>query len=1203
MKIRRYLAPVPDRSAAQIPGLQVLGELGRGARCVVYRARRGDFVVALKLPAAGRDDRAALQQFRREAVTLASVAHPCLAQVFEVGEAEGLPYAIREWVEGRSLAARLVLGPLPEPEVAALGRQLAQALAAIHRRRLVHREVGPHNVLVADGVVKLVDFGAPRLGEEHSYHAPEQTGLLDRPVDGRADLYALGALLFHAAAGRPPFRAADPAELLRSHAVAPAPALTSLRPEASPVLSDILARLLRKDPDDRYQTGEAVAAALAPLLGLAAEPVLEDRPAAALVGREAELQQLTQAWQQARRAAERADLSEGTDAAAPVIALVEGEPGGGKSRLVAEFVARVAGPSAAVVLHSRCSDDALPFAAVREALEGVARRATGDSAVARELAARLSAALGGQAGLLRGLAPGLAGLLGAPTGEALAATREQVDGATVDGLVRLAAAGGLVWVVDDLQWIDEGSLQLLRRLAGRPAGGPVLLLCCLRVEPGEPGRDAERGPGPAPLARGTPRAQLAEALPPALQLRVGPLAGAAVEQLVAGLLGERRVAPELVELIARRSVGSPLAVLELVRVMLEEGVLRPSWDVWVADAAGLASLPLSGDALRLIAGRVRNLSPGTAEVLRLAAVCGDRFELALLARAGRHPLAAVDAAIDEGSVAGLVERGRAGGYMFVHHRVREALLADLAAAERRALHQRLAEALTGVDEVYARAGHYLAGDLRDPGPARAACLVAGLRALAEAADEDAHRLLLRAQDLTERPGDDPALVDALAEACLRTGRVAEAEAQIERGLADAREPGRRSTLLRRRARAALLRLDHARALATLGEAMAAVGERLYGPRRGDGLASAWAWVMAMLIGATGIGRGLSGPTRARAQLVAQCLEEAYVMAYFAFDRRTMVQAILRHFYLAERLGPGPELAMANCNYATLLVSLGQRRRGLAHARRAEALAVAIGQPTLAQVHVRVMVVYEFAGEPRMTEALGRQLLAHERRWLDMWGRVSAVEVLAYNLWLRGRPREALAHVQPQISELTLGTGEPEAAGLQALVFLHALAGLAYTALGRLEEAARDFDAAQRVSATSPRDRYQDAVLVTCSVMRWVDQGELGAPLDDAIRRHAQLDLGERHVPFYGRFFYAFTAHARLIQALYAEPAARPEALGRLAAAIAEAERRPIHPLQRGPVLLARAGLQWMRGDCEGALGTLGHAEDLALKTDNHWLRF
>ena len=1202
---QRYLASVPDRSAAQIPGLQVLGELGRGARSVVYRARRGDFVVALKLPATGREDRTALQQFRREAVTLASVAHPCLAQVFEVGEADGLPYAIRELVEGRSLAARLGQGPLPEPEVAALGRQLAQALAAIHRRRLVHREVAPHNVLIAgDGVVKLVDFGAPRPGEEHAYHAPEQTGLLDRPVDGRADLYALGALLFHAAAGRPPFVAAHPAELLRSHAVAPAPALTSVRPGASPVLSDILARLLAKDPDDRLQTGEAVAAALAPLLGLVPEPVLEDRPAAVVVGREAELQQLAQAWQQARRAAERAELSEGTDPAAPVIATVEGEPGGGKSRLVAEFVARVAGPSAAVVLHSRCSDDALPFAAVREALEGVARRASGDSAVARELAARLVGALGEQAGLLRGLAPGLAGLLGAggepasePSGgEQPAVTREQVDGAAVDGLVRLAAAGGLVWVVDDLQWVDEGSLQVLRRLAGRPVAGPVLLLCCVRTEV-----EAPRSPA-APLARGTAWAHLAEALPPALQLRLGPLAPAAVGQLVAGLLGERRVAPELVDLIARRSGGSPLAVLELVRVMLEEGVLRPSWDVWVADAAGLASLPLGGDALRLIAGRVEHLSAGTSEVLRLAAVCGDRFELALLARAGRHPLAAIDAAIDEASAAGLVERGPVGGYAFVHHRVREALLAGLAPADRRALHQRLAEALVGADEVYARAGHFLAGDLRDPGPARAACLAAGLRALAEAADEDAHRLLTRAQALADGSSDDAALVDALAEACLRTGRLAEAEAQIDRGLADAREPGRRAALLRRRARAALLRLDHARALATLGEAMAAVGERLYGPRRGDGVASVWAWLMALLVGATGLGRGLRGPARARAQMVAQCLEEAYIMAYFAFDRRTMVQAMLRHYYLAERLGPSPELAMACCNYAALLVSLGKRSRGLAHARRAEALAATLGQPTLARVHQRVMVVYEFAGEPRMTEALGRQLLAHERRWLDLWGRITAGEVLAFNLWLRGRPREALAHVLPQIDELSLGTGEPGVAALQALVFLQAMVGLAQTTLGRLEEAARGFDAAHRALATCPEDRYQNAVLLTCSVSRWVDQGELGAPLEDALLRHARLDLGERRVPFYGRFFYAFAAHARLIQALYAEPAARPPALERLAAAIAEAERRPVHPLQRGPVLLARAGLQWMKGACEGALTTLAEAEDLALKTDNHWLR-
>ncbi|MBL9105163.1 MAG: GAF domain-containing protein, partial [Myxococcales bacterium] len=677
---------------------------------------------------------------------------------------------------------------------------------------------------------------------------------------------------------------------------------------------------------------------------------------------------------------------------------------------------------------------------------------------------------------------------------------------------------------------------------------------------------------------------------------------AAVGELMAGLLGDRRTPPELALLVARRSDGMPLAVLELVRAMLDEGVLRPSWDAWVADEAALAALPLGGDALRLIAARVGQLSPRTAEVLRLAAVCGDRFEAALLGRAARESAAEIEAALLEAGAAALIHPGRGGGHAFVHHRVREALLVGVAEERRRALHQALAEAIGADGEVYARAHHYLAGDLRDPGPARAACVAAGLHALAEAADADAHRFLARALAL---PGaEDPQLVEALAEACLRTGRFVEVERHIERGLAHTREPGRRAGLLRRRARAALLRRDHVRALATMHEAMAAVGERLPGRRAGDGLVSAWCWLLALLVGLTGIGRGgLRGAGRARASLLAQALEEAYVMAYLAFDRRTMVQAVLRHFYLAERLGPSPELALARCNYATLLVSLGYRRRGLAHARAAEGLAQRLGQPTLARVHQRLMVVYEFAGEPRLSEALGRQVMAHERRWLDAWGQITVGEVLAFNLWVRGRDAAALAAVQPLIAELA-GRAEQgsELAGRQALVLVQAQAGLAHTTQGRLGEAAACFAAAQQGFASSPGDLYQSAVLLTCEVIRAVETGELGEPLERAIQRHAQQRLGERRVPFYGRFFYPFVAFARLSQAL-ATGTDREAALVRLAAAIGEAERRPAHPLHRGFVLLARAGLQWMRGDPGRALGTLGEAEDLALKTDNHWLRF
>ncbi len=1237
---------MPDRPAAQIPGLQVLGELGRGARSVVYRARRGDFVVALRFPVAGRSDPAAARQFRREAVALASVAHPCLPQVFEVGEVDGLPYVIRELAEGRSLASELAAGPLPELEVAALGRQLAQALAAVHRRKIVHGEVAAHNVLrICDELVKLIDFGTPRGGEALlaplAYHAPEQTGLVGRGVDGRADLYALGALLFHAAAGRPPFVASQPEELLRQHALAPAPALASVRPGCSPVLAGVVARLLAKDPDDRYQTGEAVAVALAPMLGLPPGPVLEDRPATALVGRGPELQQLTQAWQQARRTAERLAAGAG---APPVIAVLEGEAGSGKSRLVAEFVERVAGPSAAIVLHSRCSDDGLPFAAVREALDGVARRASADTAVGRELAARLRGALGQVAPLLHGLSPGLAAVMGPDPGVDAGLTREQVDGAVVDGLARLAAAGGLVWIVDDLQWIDEGSLQLLRRLAGRAVEGPALLLCCVRggetqervgsgplpvarvgsgpspaaAEPDAPRvRDRARsgpvdvadgrvwsssGPlgrrsGPRPAARGA-WARFAEMLPASLHLWLGPLPVPAVGQLISGLLGARRIPTELVEWVARRSEGLPLAVLELVRVMLDEGVLTPSWDVWVADPTALAALPLSGDALRLISGRISHLSQRTAAVLRLAAVVGDRLDVGLLAGASRRSFAEIEAALDEADASGLVERGPV-GHTFVHHRVREALLADLGPAQRQALHTAIAGAL-GPGEVYARAHHHLAGTLEDPERVRGACVTAGLCALGEAADEHAHRFLTKALSF---PGaEEPATLDALAEACLRTGRLAEAESSIDRALVMASEPWRRSGLLRRRARAAQLRRDHGRALATMAEAFAAIGERLPGRRTIDALAGAWWWLLAVLVGATGVGRGsLRGPARAQAVLVAACLAEAYVMAYLAFDRRTMIQAVLRHYYLAERLGEGPELAMARCNYATLLISLGHRARGLAHARGAGVLAQQIGQPTLARVHERLMVVHEFAGEPRICEAIGRQVLGHERRWLDTWGQAAAGEVLGFNLWLRGRDEAALAAVTPLIQELA--SRGPGVSGQQAQVLLQALAGLALTSLGRLGEADACFDAATRGFASAPEDRYQSAVLLTCAVIRAAEQGTLGAPLEEAIVGHARLALGERRVPFYGRFFWPFVAFARLLQAQGSDPADRSRALERLALAIAEAERRPPHPLHRGFVLLARAGLAWMGGDPGAALGTLGEAEDLALKTENHWLRF
>jgi serine/threonine protein kinase len=217
-----------------------LGELGRGAHTVVYKVRRtrdgAEYALKLLESSGPAGDGRSAAGFRREAALLACLDHPALARVHEVGESRGQPYLVMDYVDGRRLTEVLDAGPLAERRLVALGLDLAGALVAAHRAGVVHRDVKPDNILLlADGRAKLIDFGlAARAGAGQVegaaagtflYSAPEQTGMLRRPVDGRADLYALGVVLFECATGEPPFSHPEVGELLRLHAAAPRPTL------------------------------------------------------------------------------------------------------------------------------------------------------------------------------------------------------------------------------------------------------------------------------------------------------------------------------------------------------------------------------------------------------------------------------------------------------------------------------------------------------------------------------------------------------------------------------------------------------------------------------------------------------------------------------------------------------------------------------------------------------------------------------------------------------------------------------------------------------------------------------------------------------------------------------------------------------------------------------------------------------------------
>ncbi|MFI2760381.1 serine/threonine-protein kinase [Streptomyces echinatus] len=268
----------------QVAGYRIESEVGRGGMAVVYRAHdlRLDRTVALKLlaPELARND-TFRGRFIHESQVAASLDHPHIVPVFEAGEADGVLYIAMRYVSGSDLRHLLdERGPLPPADAVRIAAQVASALDAAHEHGLVHRDVKPGNILVAEGTdsdhpehVYLTDFGLTKkslsltgftsVGQfvgTLDYVSPEQ--ISGRPVDGRCDVYGLACVVYETLTGRPPFQRDDDMALLWAHQYDDPPPPSAARTELAAAVDPVFATALAKAQDARHDTCLAFVAAL-----------------------------------------------------------------------------------------------------------------------------------------------------------------------------------------------------------------------------------------------------------------------------------------------------------------------------------------------------------------------------------------------------------------------------------------------------------------------------------------------------------------------------------------------------------------------------------------------------------------------------------------------------------------------------------------------------------------------------------------------------------------------------------------------------------------------------------------------------------------------------------------------------------------------------------------------------------------------------
>ncbi|MCC9641708.1 serine/threonine protein kinase [Rhodopirellula sp. JC740] len=254
----------------------LLEEVGRGGMGVVFRARQRslDRVVAIKMILRGRlASDADLQRFLAEASATASLEHPSIVPVYEVGDIEGRPFFSMKYIEGQTLAQKVASGPMAPREAAKLVAEIARAVAVAHDAGILHRDIKPSNILIAnDGRPMITDFGlAKQVGAKldltrtgmlvgtPAYMSPEQAGGRRGDVGPASDVYSLGCVLYFALTGRAPFVAETPMELVMLVTEQDPTPPRALRPSLDRDLEMITIRCLQKPADLRYPTANALA--------------------------------------------------------------------------------------------------------------------------------------------------------------------------------------------------------------------------------------------------------------------------------------------------------------------------------------------------------------------------------------------------------------------------------------------------------------------------------------------------------------------------------------------------------------------------------------------------------------------------------------------------------------------------------------------------------------------------------------------------------------------------------------------------------------------------------------------------------------------------------------------------------------------------------------------------------------------------------
>jgi PAS domain S-box-containing protein len=606
--------------------------------------------------------------------------------------------------------ARLLGAPMEVGSCLRLAIGIVVALGKVHQRGLVHKDIKPAHILVksADGQVRLTGFGiASRLPRERrapeppetiagtlAFMAPEQTGRMNRSIDARSDLYAFGVTLYQMLTGTLPFTAADPMEWVHCHiARQPVPPAVRLPTVPEPV-SALILKLLAKTAEARYQTATGVERDLQRCLAdWEAQGCINDFPLGQqdtpdrllipekLYGRECEVECLLAAFDRVVRSG------------ASELVLVSGYSGVGKSSVVNELHKALVPPRGlfAAGKFDQYKRD-IPYSTLVQAFQSLVRHILGKSeAEMGQWRAALQEALGTNGQLMVNLVPELVLIIGEqPPAPDLPPQDQQARFQFVFRRflgVFAQPEHPLALFLDDLQWLDSATLDLIEHLVAHPDVRHLLLVGAYR--------DNEVGPA-HPLERTLARIRGAGGR--VRETLLAPLRPEDVARLLADALHtEPGRARPLAELVFEKTAGNPFFTIQFLLALAEQALLAfdPGTAAWTWDLPHIRAKSFTDNVAELMAAKLSCLPPATQNALGQFACLGNVAEAATLAVVHGRPEEATHAALWDAVQSGLVLRSHS-TYTFLHDRIQEAAYALVPESERAMAHLRIGRVLAAV---------------------------------------------------------------------------------------------------------------------------------------------------------------------------------------------------------------------------------------------------------------------------------------------------------------------------------------------------------------------------------------------------------------------------------------------------------------------------------------------------------------------------